>query len=421
MNLVLVGINHRTAPVEVREKMVIQESRQAAALADLVRREGIREGLILSTCNRTEVAVSTHGSDEPEQSLRQFLADTHRCNLDPYEAHLYWLRQRQVVDHLFRVAASLDSMIVGEAQILGQVKRAALIAREAGALRGELHDVVEHALAVGRRVRRETAIGVAAVSVSTAAVELAKSIFGSLEGKTVFILGSGKMSELAARSLASSGVSDILVSSRTHERALDLAARFHGEAVPFDRIFHHLANTDIAICSTGSPHFMIQKAQVEELLSARKNRPIFFVDLAVPRDVDPAVNDLDNAFVYDIDDLGRVVQNNRKQRNREAAWAEEIVQQETDRMMRRLESIELAPTIVALDERLQSIREAELERFNGRLAGLTPDQRETVNALTQAILNKILHGPVSELKDAAGRPDHGTLVQLVRRLFGVPD
>ncbi len=421
MNLVLVGINHRTAPVEVREKMVIQEARQAAVLTDLVRREGIREGLILSTCNRTEIAVRADSSSEPEHTLRRFLADTHHCNLELYETHLYWLRQREVVEHLFRVASSLDSMIVGEAQILGQVKQAALIAREAGALQGELHDVVEHALAVGRRVRRETAIGVASVSVSTAAVELARSIFGSLEGKKVFILGSGKMSELAARSLASSGARDILVSSRNYDRAVDLATRFHGEAVPFDRIFHHLAHADIAICSTGSPHMLIRKSYVEELLSARKNRPIFFIDLAVPRDVDPAVDELDNAFLYDIDDLGRVVQNNREQRKREATWAEEIVQQEADRMMRRLESKELAPTIVALEKRLQSIREGELARFNGRLAELTSDQRESVNALTQAILSKILHGPVSELKDAAGRPDHSTLVQLVRRIFGVPD
>lgn len=421
MNLILAGVNHRTAPVEVRERMNISESRLAAAVSDLVRRDGIIEGLILSTCNRVEVIANADAGIDPEPVIRGFLADYHRCDFSLHEEHLYWFRQQDVIQHLFRVASSLDSMIVGEPQILGQVKQAFATAQQAGALKGDLHEVVNHALAVARRVRRETAVGAAAVSVSFAAVELAKKIFGTLDGKTVFILGAGKMSELAARHLASSGAKSVFVSNRTYERAVELAKVFGGEAIRFDQIFHHLARTDIVISSTGSPHFLIHKGQVERLLAARKNRPIFFVDIAVPRDVDPAVNEIDNAFVYDIDDLQQVVETNKKQREREATWAEEMVFQEAQKTMQRLASREVAPTIVAVEQRLQSIREKEMARFRPKLSTLTPEQREAVDNLTQAILNKVLHGPISELKSGAGSPEHGALVQLIRRVFGVTE
>ena len=421
MNLILAGINHRTASVEVRERMNISESRLAAALSDLVSRKGIIEGLILSTCNRVEVAANAEVARDPEPAIRSFLADTHRCDLSLYEKHLYWLRHEEVVRHLFRVASSLDSMIVGETQILGQVKRAFATAQQAGALKGELYEVANQALAVGRRVRRETAIGSAAVSVSYAAVELAKKIFGALEGKAIFILGAGKMSELAARHLASSGASRVFVSNRTYDRAVQLARALDGEAVRFDQIFHHLARADIVISSTGSPHFLIRKPEVERLLDARKHRPIFFVDIAVPRDVDPAVDELDNAFVYDIDDLQQVVDANKEQREREAAWAEEIVIQETQKMMRRLASQEIGPTIVAIEQRLNLIRDEEMTRFGAKLSTLTPLQQEAVEGLTRAILNKILHGPIRELKSEAGNPERGALVQLIRRVFGVTD
>jgi glutamyl-tRNA reductase len=421
MNLILAGINHRTAPVEVRERMNISESRLAAALSDLISRKGMLEGLILSTCNRVEVIANAEDSRDPEPVIRSFLADTHRCDLSLYENHLYWLRGEEVVQHLFRVASSLDSMIVGETQILGQVKQAFAIAQKAGALKGELYEVTNQALAVGRRVRRETAIGSAAVSVSHAAVELAKKIFGTLEGKTVFILGAGKMSELAARHLASSGANSVFVTNRTYDRAVQLARALNGEAIRFDQIFQHLSRADIVISSTGSPHFLVRKPQVERLLDARKNRPIFFVDIAVPRDVDPTVNELDNAFVYDIDDLQQVVDANKEQREREAAWGEEIVVQEAQKMMRRLASRDIGPTIVAIEQRLNLIRNEELARFGGRLNTLTPLQREAVDGLTRAILNKILHGPIRELKSEAGNPEHGALVQLIRRMFGVTD
>jgi glutamyl-tRNA reductase len=421
MNLVLAGINHRTAPVEVRERMNIQESRLAEALTNLVHRRGILEGMILSTCNRVEVIGNAEEDVEATAVLRQFLLDYHHCDLTPWERYFYWYRQEEVVRHLFRVASSLDSMVLGESQILGQVKRACMMARQVGALGGALQEIANQALAVGRKVRRETALGSAAVSVSYAAVELAKKIFGSLRGKTVFLLGAGKMTELSAKHLLQSGVEAILVTNRTHDRAVELASLFRGTAIPFEQLFEYLPKADIVISSTGAPHFIVTRERAEQLLAARRNRPIFFVDIAVPRDVDPAINALDNAFVYDIDDLQQVVDANMKERQREAVWAEAIVNEEVQKMTRRLAARDVVPTIVALEDRMNLIRESELVRFRGRLASLSPEQRETVDALTRAILNKILHGPVTELKTGAGRPEHRALVQLIRRIFGVSE
>jgi glutamyl-tRNA reductase len=419
MNLALVGINHRTAPVEVRERMNIPEARLGEAVADLARRDGIQEGLILSTCNRVEVIVNVQKNVAAEPVIRRFLADHHRCDLSVYKPHFYRYRQQQVIEHLFRVASSLDSMILGEPQILGQLKQAYNAAREAGALTGTLNEIVLQALAVARKVRRDTAIGTSAVSVSYAAVELARKIFRDLTGTTIFVIGAGKMSEIAAKNLIRSGASAILVTNRTYERATELARAFHGTAIPFEQFFDHVQKADIVICSTSAPHYVIRREQAEKWLVARKNRPIFFIDISVPRNVDPAINQIDNAFVYDIDDLGQVVEANKRQREREAAWAEDIVQNEVQKAMRRLASREVVPTIVALEQRLEHIRENELDRYRGRLNGLSPQQREAVDALTKGILNKILHGPITELKSGAGRPEQGSLVQLVRKMFGV--
>jgi glutamyl-tRNA reductase len=419
MNLALIGINHRTAPVEVRERMHIPEPRLAQAISDLIHREGIHEGLILSTCNRVEVMTSAEDSVDAEPLIQQFLADHHQLDLGPYQRFFYRYQQQEVVRHLFRVASSLDSMILGEPQILGQLKRAYALAREAGGLNGSLQEIVNQALAVARRVRRETALGSAAVSVSYAAVELAKKIFGSLEGRTIFVIGAGKMSELAAKYLLRSGASAIYVTNRTYERAVQLAAAFRGTAIAFEQLFEHLPKADIVISSTGAAGYIVNKEHVAKILSARRNRPVFFVDIAVPRDIDPLVNELDNAFVYDIDDLGQVVEANKKQRAREAVWAEEIVQEEVQKTMRRLASRDLVPTIVALEDRLNAIRAGEIERYQSRLVNLTPEQRQAVEALTRGIMNKILHGPITELKSGAGQPEQVDLVRLVRKIFGL--
>lgn len=419
MNLVLVGINHRTAPVEVRELMNFAEPRVASALSDLVGRDGIEEALILSTCNRVEVAVGAREDVNADPIVRSFLSEYHHYDANAYDRYLYWHRQEEVIHHLFRVASSLDSMILGEPQVLGQMKQAIATARRVGALNGTLYEVANQTLAVARRVRRETAIGTTAISVSYAAVELAKKIFGSLDGKVIFVIGAGKMSELAAKHLLKSGASAIFVSNRTFERAQELAAAFHGTAIQFEKLFDYIDKADVIISSTGAPHFVVRKDQAERLLAARKNRPVFFVDIAVPRDIDPAVNELDNAFVYDIDDLEQVVDANKKQRQREAAFAEQIVNEEVGKVMRRLASRDVVPTIVALEERLNRIRESETERYHGRLASLSPEQREAVDSLTRGIVNKIIHGPITELKSGAGQPGHGSLVHMVRKIFGI--
>lgn len=415
------GINHRTAPVEVRERMSIPESRLREAISDLVHRDGIKEGLILSTCNRVEVIASVRDHVAPEPLIRKFLGDHHHCNLAEYENHFYYHRQQEAIEHLFRVASSLDSMIVGEPQILGQLKQAYNAAREVGALNGTLNEISLQALAVARKVRRSTDIGASAVSVSYAAVELARKIFGDLAGKTILVLGAGKMSEIAARNLIRSGAGTILVANRTYDRAVELAKAFHGTAIRFEQMMDHVEKADIVICSTAAPHYVIHRHHAEQWLAARKNRPMFFVDISVPRNIDPSVNELDNAFVYDIDDLGQVVEANKKQRDREAVWAEEIIRQEVQKAMRRLASREIVPTIVALEQRLESIRENELDRYRGRLSELTPQQREAVDALTHGILNKILHGPITELKSGVGRPEQSSLVSMVRKMFGVAE
>lgn len=405
--------------MEVRERMSIPESRLQEAVVDLVHREGIKEGLILSTCNRVEVVANARDGVAPIPVIRKFLADHHQCNLALYETHFYQHRQQEAIEHLFRVASSLDSMIVGEPQILGQLKQAYTAARQAGALNGTLNEISLQALAVARKVRRNTGIGASAVSVSYAAVELARKIFGDLTGKTILVLGAGKMSEIAARNLIRSGAGSILVANRTYERAVELAEAFHGTAIRIEQMLDHVEKADIVICSTSAPHYVIYRHHAERWLAARKNRPMFFVDISVPRNIDPAVNELDNAFVYDIDDLGQVVESNKKQRDREAIWAEEIIQQEVQKAMRRLASREVVPTIVALEQKLEAIRENELERFRGRLGDLTPQQREAIDALTHGILNKVLHGPITELKSGVGRPEQGSLVSLVRKMFGV--
>jgi glutamyl-tRNA reductase len=419
MNLILAGINHRTAPVEIRERMNIEDARLLAALKNLSQRPGIREAIIFSTCNRVEVVANAEETVDPEPVIRQFLADFHHCDLAAYESYLYWRRQQDAVLHLFRVACSLDSMILGEPQILGQVKRAFSIAQDAGAITGDLYDVVNHALAVARKVRRETGLGHAAVSVPYAAVELARTIFGRLEGKTLFLIGAGKMSELASQHLQRSGATEIYISNRTWERAQELAHKFSGAVVPFDVLHENLHKADIVISSTGASSFIIQKEHVEQTLSVRKHRPVFFVDIAVPRNIEPTVNDLEGAYVYNIDDLQQVVAANRKLREKEAERAEEIAGQEVQRLVRRLASREVAPTIVALEQRLAAIRELEWERFRSRLGTLTGDQRDAVDQLTRGILNKILHGPITELKSAAGNPENGMMVHLVRRIFGM--
>jgi len=416
MNFQLIGVNHKTAPIEVRERLVIPEPRLHDALRRLAQFPGVAEGLILSTCNRTEVFAHASNGDV---DLRAFLHAYFGPDTARFEPHFYELKGEHAVRHLFRVAASLDSMVVGEPQILGQVKEAYATARSVGAVHSQLDALVTRAFAVAKRVRTETAIGSAATSVASVAVELAKKIFGSLAGRSICLVGAGKMNELAAKHLIASGVGATLVVNRTYDRALELAERFGGQAIPFEQLYEIADRADIVITSTGAPEAIFRREHGELFMARRRNRPMFFIDIAVPRDVDPEMNKLDGVFVYDIDDLQSVVAAHVAGRHREAERAEAIIEAELQRFRERLQSLAVAPTIVSLQAHVESIRQAELERARARLGPLTPEQEAAVESLTRGIVNKLLHTPMAVLKAAARDAQGATVIELVERLFNL--
>ena len=418
MNLQLLGVNHRTAPVEVRERLAIPESKLPQALQQLMTVPGVNEALILSTCNRVEIVAQTaNGSTDLRNFLKQYFA----VDPVPYEPHLYEFRQDDAVRHVFRVASSLDSMVVGEPQILGQVKEAYATARAAGTVQSYLDLLLTRAFAVAKRVRTETAVGSSSVSVASVAVELAGKIFGSLEGKHVCIVGAGKMSELAARHLVAQGAGPVFVANRTYERACSLAERFGGQAIKFDKLYDHCERADVVITSTGAPVTIFKREHGVRFLAKRRNRPMFFIDLAVPRDVDAEMSKLDGIFVYDIDDLQEAVSSHVESRKKEAEHAESIIQTEVERFHARLQTLHVVPTIVSLQDQFETIRQAELDRVRGRLGKLTPEQEMAVEALTHGIVNKIMHTPIRSLKSAAAGPEMTTIIETFRKIFDLRD
>ena len=418
MRFQLIGVNHKTAPVEVRERFAIPESRLPEACQKLIAHPAIAEGMIVSTCNRVEfLANMKNGTGD----LREFLQEYFQVDPSRFEQHLYEFREQDAVRHVFRVAASLDSMVVGEPQILGQVKEAYATARAVGAVRAQLDQLLTRAFAVAKRVRTETAVGSSSVSVASVAVELAKKIFGNLNGKCVYLVGAGKMSELAARHLLAHGAASIFVANRTYDRAIRLAQKFGGQAIEFSRLYDTCERADIVITSTGSPNFIFRPEHGLKFLAQRRNRPMFFIDIAVPRDVDPEINKIDGLFVYDIDDLQQAVSSHVADRKKEAERAEAIVNAEVDKFQARLQTLDVVPTIVSLQDHLETIRQAEIDRVRGRLGPLSPEQEIAVEALTRGIVNKIMHTPISTLKSAARDPESTTVVDLVRRLFNLQD
>jgi glutamyl-tRNA reductase len=419
MRFQLIGVNHKTAPVEVRERLAIPESRLPEACKKLAEHPGIDEAMILSTCNRVEILANTKNGVGAD--LRGFIQNYFQLDGAELNKHLYEYNEREAVRHLFRVAASLDSMVVGEPQILGQVKEAYATARAVGAVRAQLDQLVTRAFAVAKRVRTETAVGSSSVSIASVAVELAKKIFGNLHGKHVYLVGAGKMSELAARHLMAHGCASIFVANRTYDRAVSLAYKFQGQALHFEDLHNTCDRADIVITSTGAPHAIFRREHGELFLSRRKNRPMFFIDIAVPRDVDPAMNKLDGIFVYDIDDLQQAVASHVADRRKEAERAEAIVASEVERFHARIQTLDVVPTIVSLQDHLETIRQAEIDRVRGRLGPLSPDQEMAVEALTRGIVNKIMHTPISTLKTAAREAEATTVIDLVKRLFNLQE
>ena len=417
MNLIVIGVNHQTAPVEVREQFTISEARLPEAVKTLAAQPGIEEAMIVSTCNRVELIARTKDADA---NLDGCLKKMYGVDAQSYRKYLYEYRERDAIRHVFRVASSLDSMVVGEPQILGQVKEAYATARAVGALNSQLDALYSRAFAVAKRVRTETAIATSAVSIASVAVELAQKIFGNLEGKSVYLVGAGKMCELAARHLLAHGARKLYVGNRTYERAAALAKKFNGEPISFDHLYETVDRADIVISSTGAPHTLFGKEHGERFLARRKNRPMFFIDIAVPRDVDPEMNKLDGIFVYDIDDLQQVVASHISDRRAEADRAEAIVQLEVDKFQARLQTLDVVPTIVSLQEHLETVRQAEIDRVRGRLGMLTPEQEMAIEALSRGIINKIMHTPITTLKSAARESSESTtIVDLVRKLFNL--
>jgi glutamyl-tRNA reductase len=400
-HLVLVGVNHTTAPIEIRERLAIPAGRLAEATKTLIHQPGIREGIILSTCNRVELLTLQEGEATRGDSLLGFLQEYFALPPSSITPHLYEYREGEAVRHLFRVASSLDSMVVGEPQILGQVKESYTVAREVGAVNGSLDSLLQRAFTVAKKVRSETQIGSSSVSIASVAVDLARKIFGSLEGKTVLLVGAGKMSELAARHLIQQGAKRILVANRTLERAEKIAAQFEGTVIAFEDLYAQTSRADIVISSTGSPQKIFSKSHGQQFLQSRKNRPMFFIDIAVPRDVDPGMNEVEGCFVYDIDDLQQVAVANLADRGREAAAAESIISQEVEKYQQRIQSRGAAPAIIALQQNAEAIREAELTRAAKRLASLTQEQREAVEALTRSLTAKLLHPQMEALRESA--------------------
>ncbi|PYS02289.1 MAG: glutamyl-tRNA reductase [Acidobacteria bacterium] len=415
MQLALVGLSHKTAPVEVRERLAFSNDALRSALTSLVDRQAVNEAMILSTCNRVEVVAES----PDDRLIRDFICEFHQIPQDALSNHFYSYRNVDAIRHVFRVTASLDSMVIGEPQILGQVKEAYRIAMDAGTVGMHLTALMNRAFAVAKKVRSETGISQSAVSVSYAAVELARKIFGDLSGKTVMIIGASKMGELAAKHLKRAGASSVLVTNRTFERAVELAKVFEGAAVPFEHFIDHMAGADIVITSTGAPHFIIGKNLAEQVIHRRKNKPIFFIDIAVPRDIDPAVNGIDNAFLYDIDDLQQVIDANLKERLKEAMRAEEIVDNEVEAFCLKMQTRDVVPTIVQLQESLEKVRRDEIERNRRHLKDLSPDQQAAVDQITKSIVNKILHPPIEQLKQMAHDPQGADLAELIRKIFNV--
>jgi glutamyl-tRNA reductase len=363
--------------------------------------------MIVSTCNRVEIlaAVDAPNANSPTDGLTSFL---HRhFGLDPalLAPHLYEHRDQEAVRHLFRVAASLDSMVVGEPQILGQVKDAFAVARASGTVGGHLEHLLQGAFAAAKKVRSETEIGSNSVSIASVAVELARKIFGSLQGRTVFLVGAGKMSELAARHLVQQGAGAILVTNRTLERARRMAETFQGQVIPFGQLYEAASQADIVISSTGAPHAIFRREHGQEFLRRRRNRPMFFIDIAVPRDVDPEMGKLEGIFVYDIDDLQQVAAAHMAERSREATDAEALIEGEVERFHQRQLTVNVAPAIVALQHQAEEIRQAELKHAHARLGSLSAEQLAAVEALTRGLVNKFLHPPMQALKQAAREHD----------------
>jgi glutamyl-tRNA reductase len=417
--IIIVGLNHDTAPLEVRETVAFNRSVLGESVKRLHSLPVIKEGVILSTCNRVEVVAAVPDEQAAVQGIKMFLAEQEPAkNPSGLDDYLYTYSGESAVRHLFRVAASLDSMVVGEPQILGQLKDYYLAAHEAGTVGAVLHRLFHHSFSVAKRVRTKTGIASRAVSVSSVAVDLAKRIFDRLEDKAVMLIGAGKIGTLVARYLQRHGVSSLMVTNRTFERAVEVAEQFHGSPILFEDYPRYLKLADLVIGCTASPEVLLQSAAVGEILRERKQKAMFFIDLGDRRNFDPQINDIANVYLYNIDDLETVAKENLKERTGEVYKAEEIINEEVGRFLRWLDSLEQVPTIAALKQKLEEIRQREMKRsLNTTLKGLSEKERRAVEDMTSAMISKILHAPIARLKQMPGDGEDEFDVEALKRLF----
>ena len=421
--VIIVGLNHRTAPVEVRERAAFASASLKDSLGRLLSLPAVKEGVILSTCNRVEVVAAAGDRQAALQEIEGFLtAQESLSGSGGLADHLYIYSGDAAVRHLFRVAASLDSMVVGEPQILGQLKDYYLAAQEAGAVGTILHRLFHRSFSVAKRVRTETGIASRAVSVSSVAVDLARRIFDLLEDKTVMLIGAGEIGELVVRHLKRQGLTNLMVTNRTFGRAVELAAEFQGSPIRFEDYPRYLKLADVVIGCTGSPQFLLRPETVAEVLRERRQQAVFFIDLGVPRNFDPRIHEIGNVYLYDIDDLEAVAQENLKGREGEAHKGEEIVEEEVAGFLRWLDSLDQVPTIVALRQRFEEIRKRELEKSLGTaLKRLSEKERQALEDMTSAIINKILHVPISHLKITPEDKDEILYIEALKRLFDLEE
>jgi glutamyl-tRNA reductase len=419
MKVFVAGLNHKTADVDVREKLAFNGPRLEEGLIRFRELPEIEEAIILSTCNRVELYAKIRDTVKATESLKTFLSEFHNINRGSLDNALYLYDDTDAVRHVFRVASSLDSMVVGEPQILGQLKDAfdlALKKKTTGIL---LNKLMKKAISVAKRVRTETRIAENAVSISFAAVELAKKIFTDLSKKVCMLLGAGEMAELAARHLISNGVKEIVVSNRTYERACDLAKEFHGRSVRFDEFIQEMVRIDIVICSTGAPTYILTKGQMQKVMKERKQKPVFIIDISVPRNIDPEINDMDNVYLYNIDDLQGVVDANIFERQKEAEKAEKIIEEEIDTFLKWQSSLDSVPTIVALREKAEEIKREELSRLLNKIPQIGEKEREAIEYMASAIVNKLIHPPTTVLKEDS--EDRDVLIATIKKLYGIDD
>ena len=417
MHICLAGLSHKTAPIDVRERIAIAPADYQQALNEISRLPGLRELVVVSTCNRTELYCVADGYHAGTRSLDEAFAEMGRRAGVEVGGHLYRRHGGAAVRHLFRVAASLDSLVVGEPQILGQVKDAYRAAADSSLTGVALDRLFTHAFETGKRVRTDTAIGSYAVSVPSAAVDLARKIFGSFSGRRALVIGAGEMAELTLRHLFDSGVERITLANRTRATAEALAREFQAQVVGLDDLAGALAHADIVVASAAAPDFLLRRSHVEAAMKERRNRPVFIIDIAVPRNVEPAAGQVYNVFLYSVDDLERVVEDNRDRRAKEAERAGQIIEQETERFLKWWVGLEVVPTIVALREKIEKLSADESERLLGRLQHLSERDRKLVAQFGPQLVHKILHVPTAQIRNVGDAERCAMLAASLRYLF----